>query len=205
MHPTNPAEIYIAYSGYAAGKVYKSTNSGANWINITGSLPNIPTHQIRYKTGSTDGELFLGTDLGVYYRTNTKGDWVKLGTGLPNVIVYDLEIHYATEKLRIATYGRGVWEASISATALGTEKNQLPENTVNLYPNPTENKSFTIKLNNLKGESNITIYNIIGSVVKNFKTTNNQEKINLTSFSKGLYFVSISNDGKKLVKKIIVK
>lgn len=204
IHPTNSAEVYIAYSGYLAGKVYKSTDSGTNWTNITGSLPNIPTHQIRYKTGSTDGELFLATDLGVYYRTNTSGSWVKLDTGLPNVIVYDIEIHYGTEKLRAATYGRGVWEASITAAALGIE-NLLPENTVSLYPNPTENKNFTISLNNLLDNSSITIYNSIGSVVKNFRTSNKEEKIDLTHFSQGMYFVKISNNGKSLVKKIIVK
>lgn len=205
VHPTNPAEVYIAYSGYSTGKVYKSIDSGANWTDITGSLPNIPTHQIRYKTGSTDGELFLATDLGVYYRTNTVGDWVKLDAGLPNVIVYDIEIHYGTEKLRAATFGRGVWEASITASALGIEKYQLPENIANLYPNPTENKIFTIKLNALKGDSNITIYNVIGGVVKDFKTSKSEEKVDLNQFSKGLYFVSISNNGKSLVKKIIVK
>lgn len=204
VHPTNPAEVYIAYSGYLAGKVYKSTDSGTTWTNITGSLPNVPTHQIRYKTGSTDGELFLATDLGVYYRTNTAGDWVKLGTGLPNVIVYDIEIHYSTEKLRAATFGRGVWEASISAAALGVKENQLPTNAVSLYPNPTKNKSFNIKLNNLVGETNVVIYNVIGTIVKEFKTTSLKEKVNLSSFSNGLYLVKLTNNNKSITKKIIL-
>ncbi len=205
VHSTKPEEVYIAYSGYQAGKVYKSTDSGSNWANITGSLPNIPTHQIRYKTGSTDGELFLATDLGVYYRTNTAGDWVKLGTGLPNVIVHDIEIHYGTEKLRAATFGRGVWEAPIDAAALGVSKDLLPENAISLHPNPTENKRFMVKLNNLKGDSNITVYNVIGSVVKSFTTSKSEEKIDLNNFSNGLYFVNVSNNNKSLVKKIIVK
>ena len=205
IHPTTPTEIYIAYSGYSAGKVYKSTNSGSTWTNITGTLPNIPTHQIRYKTGSTDGELFLATDLGVYYRTNTANDWVKLGSGLPNVIVYDIEIHYGTEKIRAATYGRGVWEASISTAALGVEDETLPENAIVLYPNPAKNKNFSIKLNNLDSESNILIYNVIGSVVKNFSTSKAEEKIDLTNFSQGIYFVKVTNQGKSIVKKVIVK
>ena len=205
IHPTTPTEIYIAYSGYSAGKVYKSTNSGSTWTNITGTLPNIPTHQIRYKTGSTDGELFLATDLGVYYRTNTANDWVKLGSGLPNVIVYDIEIHYGTEKIRAATYGRGVWEASISTAALGVEDETLPENAIVLYPNPAKNKNFSIKLNNLDSESNILIYNVIGSVVRNFSTSKAEEKIDLTNFSQGIYFVKVTNQGKSIVKKVIVK
>ena len=54
VHPTNPSEIYVSYSGYLAGKVYKSTDAGVTWTNITGTLPNIPTHKIVYKTGNNN-------------------------------------------------------------------------------------------------------------------------------------------------------
>ena len=205
VHPTNPSEVYIAYSGYQSGKVYKSTDNGADWTDITGSLPNIPTHQIRYKTGSNDGELFLATDLGVYYRTNTAGDWIKLGIGLPNVIVNDLEIHYATEKLRVATFGRGVWEAPIDPASLNIEQGQLPQSAVSLHPNPTKNKRFNIKLNNLAGETTILIFNVIGAVVREIITNSIEENVNLTSFSEGLYLVKFSNNNKSITKKIILK
>ncbi|MEM6718858.1 MAG: T9SS type A sorting domain-containing protein [Bacteroidota bacterium] len=204
VNATNPAEVYIAYSGYQAGKVYKSTDSGASWTDITGTLPNIPTHKILYKTGTTDGELFLATDLGVYYRTDSVGDWVKLGQGLPNVIVNDIEIHYATEKLRAATYGRGVWEVAIDQASLSVEENELASNAVQVYPNPTVNKNFTIKLNDLSGDTDILVYNLIGSVVRQLKTTAREEKIDLSGFAGGLYFVKITNEGRSLTKKIVV-
>ncbi|WP_046755663.1 T9SS type A sorting domain-containing protein [Kordia jejudonensis] len=204
VHPTNPAEIYIAYSGYQAGKVYKSTNSGFSFTNITGSLPNIPTHKIIYKTGTTDGELFLATDLGVYYRTDTAGDWERLGQGLPNVIVYDVEIHYATNKLRAATYGRGVWEVAVDEASLSVGENELPQNSVTIYPNPTVNKKFTLSLQDIAGNTNILVYNLIGSVVKEINTTANEETINLNGFAKGLYMVKVTNNGKSITKKIVV-
>ncbi|WP_298420967.1 T9SS type A sorting domain-containing protein [uncultured Kordia sp.] len=204
VHPTNPTEVYIAYSGYQAGKVYKSTTSGALWVDITGTLPNIPTHKILYRTGTTDGELFLATDLGVYYRTDSVGDWVRLGQGLPNVIVNDIEIHYATNKLRAATFGRGVWEVAIDEASLSVGETQLPQNAVKVYPNPTIDKKFTISLQNLSGNKNILVYNLIGSVVKEINTTATEEKIDLDGFAKGLYMVKISNDGKSIIKKIVV-
>jgi photosystem II stability/assembly factor-like uncharacterized protein len=204
VNATDPTEVYIAYSGYQTGKVYKSNNSGFSWTDITGSLPNIPTHKIVYKTGTTDGELFLGTDLGVYYRTDSVGDWVKLGQGLPNVIVNDIEIHYATNKLRAATYGRGVWEVAIDEASLSVEDNQLASSAVQVYPNPTVNKSFTVKLNNLSGKTNVLVYNLIGSVVKQIETTSREEKIDLTGFAGGLYFAKITNNGKSITKKIVV-
>ncbi len=204
VHPTNPGEVYIAYSGYQVGKVYRSTNSGFSWTNITGSLPNIPTHKILYKTGTMDGELFLATDLGVYYRTDSQGDWVKLGQGLPNVIVNDIEIHYASNLLRAATFGRGVWEVPIDEASLSVGETQLPQNSVRVYPNPTVNKNFTISLNNLSGNTNILVYNLIGSVVKEVNTSATEEKISLHGFAKGLYMVKIINDGKSITKKIVV-
>ena len=39
--------------------------------------------------------------------------WTPFMTGLPNVIVNDLEIFYPTNKLRAATYGRGIWQSDL--------------------------------------------------------------------------------------------
>jgi xyloglucan-specific exo-beta-1,4-glucanase len=205
VHPTDPTEVYIAYSGYLAGKVYKSNNSGVNWTNITGSLPNIPTHKILYNTSTTDGELFLATDLGVYYRTNTMGDWALLGTGLPNVIVADIEIHYGAEKLKIATFGRGAWEADISNLTVGNQEGYLAVESVTLLPNPTENKQFTINLNSMEGATSIVVFNAVGGVVSNFTTSQSQVEVDLSNYSRGLYFVLVSNNGKSVTKKLIVK
>ncbi|CAM1374456.1 T9SS type A sorting domain-containing protein [Tenacibaculum xiamenense] len=205
VHPTNPSEVYIAYSGYLNGRVYKSINGGDTWTNISGSLPNVPSHKIIYKTGTTDGELFLATDIGVYYWKNSANDWVRLGSGLPYVIVHDIEIHYASNKLRAATYGRGVWETSIDEASLGTNDEKLADDTITMFPNPTNNKQFTVKLNKLNGDSNILVYNIIGTVVKNITTKNNEEFIDLSNYSSGVYLVKVNNEQGEITKKLIVK
>lgn len=117
VHPTDPNTLWVTFSGYsAANKVYYSTNGGSSWTNITGSLPNLPVNCIVYREGSND-ELYVGTDVGVYTRDNTTNDWIGFNNGLPNVIVNELEIQYSSNRLRAATYGRGLWEASLSFTA----------------------------------------------------------------------------------------
>lgn len=205
VHPTNSNEIYISYSGYQAGKVYKSTDAGLSWVNITGTLPNVPAHKIVFKTGSTDGELFLATDLGVYYRSNTLNDWTRLGTGLPNVIVYDIEIHYSSEKLRVATYGRGVWEIAIDAASLGESELSLDDNEIVIYPNPSSDGKFVLDFGRLKGEKEIIVYNLIGTIVKEMLTEGDQERIDISDFAKGIYLVKIMNEGRTGIKKVMIK
>lgn len=95
-------------------KVYESTDSGASWTNISGTLPNIDMNTIVYDEGSNDA-LYVGTDLGVFYIDASMSDWAPFNTGLPNVIILELDILESDNKLRAATFGRGVWEADINA------------------------------------------------------------------------------------------
>ncbi|MDT7832545.1 T9SS type A sorting domain-containing protein [Flavobacteriaceae bacterium S356] len=85
------------------------------------------------------------------------------------------------------------------------QNQQLPSSAVTLSPNPTKNKRFTITLNNLKGESRVAIYNIIGVLVKKTKMTSNKMTVDLNDFSTGIYLVNVSNNRRNLVKKIVVK
>jgi len=110
---TNPNVIWITRSGYSAGnKVFKSTDGGNSFVNISYDLPNIPANCIVYQNG-TNGGVYVGTDLGVYYTDNTLTTWMPYNNGLPNVIIDELEIQYSAGKLRAATYGRGLWESNI--------------------------------------------------------------------------------------------
>jgi len=112
---TNPQQAWVTFSGYsAANKVWTTTNAGATWTNYTTGLPNIPANCIVYQNGSPNQSLYVGTDVGVYYRDNTAGSWVAYNTGLPNVIVNELEIQYTANKLRAATYGRGIWQSDLN-------------------------------------------------------------------------------------------
>jgi photosystem II stability/assembly factor-like uncharacterized protein len=110
----DPLHMWVCLSGFSAvNKVFMTTNGGATWTNITGTLPNIPTTSIVYQNNSQDA-VYLGTDFGVYYRDATMSDWISYNTGLPNVMIGELEITYGNiNKLRAATYGRGIWESDL--------------------------------------------------------------------------------------------
>ncbi len=109
----DPNHVWITFSGYSQGyKIYGTNDGGATWYNYSGNLPNIPVNCIIYQNNSYDG-LYIGTDIGIFYKDNNLANWQPFFNGLPNVIVDELEIHYPTNKIRAATYGRGIWESGL--------------------------------------------------------------------------------------------
>jgi PKD repeat protein len=113
FHASDPDLIYVSLSGYDAGeKIYATRDAGATWINLSANLPNLPANTLILQEG-TQGGVYVGTDVGVYYTDSTLSNWQSFMDGLPNVIVNELEIHYGSNKLRAATYGRGVWESDL--------------------------------------------------------------------------------------------
>lgn len=112
VHPQNPRKIWITSSNYSSsGKVFEY--DGTSMKNISGNLPNIAANSIVYQKNSPD-RLYIGTDVGVFYSDNGSNTWIKFGSGLPNLVVTELEIQYAVNKLRAATYGGGVWEIELN-------------------------------------------------------------------------------------------
>jgi len=113
VDPANSAHVYVTCYGYIAGKkVFESTDSGANWNNISGTLPNVQIRCIVYETGTSNG-LYIGTDVGVFYKDDSMNDWVPYFTGLPNTIITEMEINYSSRLLVAATFGRGFWKTNL--------------------------------------------------------------------------------------------
>ncbi|MFL6796063.1 MAG: FG-GAP-like repeat-containing protein [Xanthobacteraceae bacterium] len=113
VHPTSPNTAFVVYSGFGGGHVYKTTNGGTNWTDISGNLPDIPVNAIVLDALFPANEIWVGTDLGVYRTTNGGTDWNVYNFGLPNVPVLDLKYSAGTGILAAATHGRGVFYASI--------------------------------------------------------------------------------------------
>lgn len=129
VHPQNPQEVYVTFAGYRTGKkVSVSYNGGQTWSNFSGTLPNVPANSLTFDEAGGNA-MYVGTDFGVYYREYGGDDWDEYGAGLPNTNVTDLEIQKSTGMLRIATYGRGVWEIPLwSKAAVLKEPDPVPDN-----------------------------------------------------------------------------
>jgi hypothetical protein len=111
VSPLTPSKVYITTSN-STNNVCVSTNSGSSFTAITTGLPTIAARSIVADDQANEG-LYVGMNQGVYYRNNTNTSWVLHGTGLPQVAINDIELQKAAGKIRIATYGRGIWETDV--------------------------------------------------------------------------------------------
>ncbi|HLJ95696.1 MAG TPA: hypothetical protein VKU02_21145 [Gemmataceae bacterium] len=100
----------IGGTATSPGHVFKTTNAGTTWTDISGNLPNLPTWSLAIDT--PDNTLFAGTDNGVYASTNGGLTWAVYGTGMPNVEVVGLQYNAGLKLLGAGTHGRGMFEIS---------------------------------------------------------------------------------------------
>ncbi len=112
----DPDNTNIVYATAGNG-VYKSTNKGASWVSITGNLPAVSMNCLVIDTTSNGG-LYVGSDVGVFYREASMSNWINFSSGMPAAAeVVELEIYYSANasqsKLRAATFGRGVWSSDL--------------------------------------------------------------------------------------------
>ena len=99
-------------------KVYKSTDRGESWEDITLNLPDASTNTIEYYKNDNEG-LYVGTDAGIYYKNADTSEWMLFSDGFPLAAnTTEIEIYYdslspGSDLIRAATYGRGLWSSPV--------------------------------------------------------------------------------------------
>lgn len=116
VDPRDEQTVYATFSGYRAGEVashvFKTTDGGESWRDISGNLPNAPVNDI--VVDRTSGTVIIGGDVGIYYLKNGKKNWKPVGTGLPLVPVLDIRLHEPTHTLYTSTFGLGMFKVDLS-------------------------------------------------------------------------------------------
>ncbi|HXA27254.1 MAG TPA: hypothetical protein VN193_00760 [Candidatus Angelobacter sp.] len=127
LDQSDPTTVYVTLAGYSrrwlppgavgeqpdprSGHVFKSTDAGEHFTDISGNLPDGPAESmVLYKGG-----LIIGTDTGVYISSDTTGGHYELlGNGLPNAPVFSVGLKPKAnagepDEVYVATHGRGVY------------------------------------------------------------------------------------------------
>ncbi|HEY7779003.1 MAG TPA: hypothetical protein VIC85_02210 [Ktedonobacterales bacterium] len=109
--PGAPGIVYAAYAGFAGragGHLYKSTDSGGDWKDVSAGLPDAPCESV-VVLPSNPRFVVAGTDVGVFYSPDAGSHWYVLGNGLPRMPIDQLVLAPNGSALYAATHGRGMW------------------------------------------------------------------------------------------------
>lgn len=116
---SNWRTAYLSYAGFGAatpdnkGHVFKTTDGGGHWTDITSDLPDTPVNSVVLDP-SFPNTLYAGTDIGVYVTTDGGGHWQTLGSGMPKVASWQLDFDPSHRLLAAGTHGRGAYTISDS-------------------------------------------------------------------------------------------
>ncbi len=112
VSPTDPNVLFVN-----TVDLFRSSNGGSSWINLTGAYSGGPVHPDNHATAIVGGDanqLLNGNDGGIYYLSNAltatsygNANWVSLNDTLPTIEVYhgDITAGFATAASSGATAG----------------------------------------------------------------------------------------------------
>ncbi|MBK9271779.1 MAG: T9SS type A sorting domain-containing protein [Saprospiraceae bacterium] len=203
--------FYVTASSYRndqlSSMVYKTTDNGTSWTNITGGdLSENPVFDLQILKSNSDDDLAVGTLTGVYARVNGNNNWKRLGNNMPIVPVNDLALNPVTGVLIAGTYARGIYSFPIkdivNSTKTESETTQL---NILHYPNPSTDFIFLQSNKNLS-EVQLIWCDASGKIYKRDKTSliaHQKSAIDLSLFPTGTYLLKIMTDERELVRKVV--
>ncbi len=209
---SNVNNVFCTISGTSGPRVFKSTNSGSSWIDITGNLPNLINARNLLTNKTNDNIIYIGSDFGVYVTGNGGASWYNYSNGLPKVpYIMGLTFENNNNNLYVATYGRGVFKSQV-LTGMENGNNNSPSayELYHNYPNPF-NPSTTIKFDlPVSDEVTLQIFDITGKLVKEvlnnklYSAGSHSITFDGSGISSGAYFYRITTPKFTDVKKMIL-
>ncbi|MCF8248186.1 MAG: glycosyl hydrolase [Saprospiraceae bacterium] len=106
--------VYAAFNNHKRGDfkpyIFKSTDKGRTWTNISSNLPERGSGYSLEEDHVDKNLLFVGTEFGCFFSNDGGKFWKKLAAGLPAAtLVRDIAIQRRENDLVIATFGRSFY------------------------------------------------------------------------------------------------
>ncbi len=90
--------------------VYKTTDFGRTWTNVTGNLPGKAYVWVVREDPRNPDIIYAGTELGLFVSFTQGKHWINLRMkNLPTVSVHDILIHPRENDIILGTHGRSLW------------------------------------------------------------------------------------------------
>lgn len=112
VNPLNANTLYATLSGYRYNQynaqVWVSHNAGSSWKNLSKTLPPTPINDLLIIPTDTN-TLYIASDIGVFIQKIKQQKCQLFGKGMPIVPTTKLQWHKPSNRLYVATYGRGTY------------------------------------------------------------------------------------------------
>jgi photosystem II stability/assembly factor-like uncharacterized protein len=111
---TNADLAYVSFDRHLLDDlkpyVFKTTDSGKMWTNISGNLPATAYVHALKEDPKNSNLIYAGTELGLYATYDGGNNWIELNLkNLPRVAVHEIVVHPRENDLILATHGRSFW------------------------------------------------------------------------------------------------
>ncbi len=168
--PFDPQTIYVTISGFRWDEplphVFKSTDLGQTWTDITGNLPEFPVNDLVLDP-DLPGRLIAATDAGIYGTVDGGQTWEWIWDGLPAVPVCAMKIHRPTRTIVAGTYGLSSYKASLDDLFTGIQSADKPgEINISVFPNPVMKSANLHFYLPQEDRVEIKLFKLNGSLVK---------------------------------------
>ncbi len=200
----------------AGNKVFKTTDRGQSWTNISGNLPNVAVTDLIPYPGNPN-LLYLGTESGCFKTVDGGQTWSTWNNGMPPAALVN-EMDYVdslsingTFYVAACTYGRGLWIREVSgddpagiAPGPGQEL-FLTQNS----DNPGTGQTKIVYACSYSGNLSLTVRDINGRVVAvpvngHIEKGRHQVLFDRSKLKPGIYFYTLSNGREFRSKKMVV-
>ena len=173
---------------------YKSTNGGSVFNSFSSTLP-MSGYLINIDAIDLNNVMlvsYTGSGYEVFETNNGGVLWSATNLGTITGYVNDISFPDFNNAWVVGNNGN-IYKYG-SATNIKTEKN---ETNFSIYPNPSKD-IITISSNAQIGE--VIISDILGNTVCTVNVKNNEQTIDLSLLYSGIYFITVSNTTKKIIK-----
>lgn len=159
--------------------------------------------------GSTLG---TGTLDNVYFTPSSASDWKTFFVTTTAAMMASDNVFFRFEFKPGGGNNIFIDDFRIDGLSVGIEDNQLLENSLSLYPNPTLGNELNLNfmLDNASNDASIIIRDMVGKQVKQvyngaLNTDPYQFKINTQELSSGIYLIVVRTENKSVTRKVVIQ
>jgi len=195
------------FSGWAnvpagTGGIYKTTNKGVNWTQISNSyrVNSVTIHPTNanelYFTTETDGLWYCSNATNV---TPTYTQVASYPFRHPVRVFYN---PYKSSEIWVSSFGNGMMVGSVQTTGI-SQPSGGDNMALSVYPNPAGG-ILNVEWSEKADFATIKIYSLLGERVMQQDVLNGRAtQLDVSKLSSGIYLLQVENANGKLVKRVV--